>query len=221
MINFYTTKEVKKYINKTANPNYHLHELDIPFRMLVVAPSGSGKSNFVCNLLKLMCNGSGTYDEIILFCKSRYEPLYEYLNDASKGKIVVTEDLTKLPPLTEMNAKTQKLYIFDDLVLDKNPQISELYIRGRKLGVSLIFLTQSFYQTPKIIRQNARYFVILKIAGSRDLQMLLRDIAVDKTRDELMSIYNFATAEKFSVLLIDIESNDRKKYRRNFLEFIG
>jgi hypothetical protein len=118
-----------------------------------------------------------------------------------------------------MNAKTQKLYIFDDLVLDKLPQVSELFIRGRKLGCSLIFLTQSFYLTPKVIRQNTRYFVILKIAGSRDLQALLRDICVDKTKEELLKIYGYATAEKFSVLLIDTESRD-KKYRKNFLEYI-
>ena len=219
MLNFYSDPKVKKHIKKASNPNYNLHGLETPFRMLVIAPSGSGKSNFLCNLLKLMCTGNGTYDEIILFCKSRYEPLYEYLEEASKGAIVVTEDLSKLPPLKEMNASTQKLYIFDDLVLDKNPQINEMFIRGRKLGCSLIFLTQSFYQTPKIIRQNTRYFAVLKISGGRDLQMLLRDICVDKTKEELMALYNYATAEKFNILLIDTESSDRK-YRKNFMEFL-
>ena len=220
MLNFYNEPKVKKHIKKSSNPNYHLHGLEIPFRMLIIAPSGSGKSNFLCNLLKLMCVGSGTYDEIILFCKSRYEPLYEYLAEASKGSIVVTEDLSKLPPIKEMNNNTQKLYIFDDLVLEKHPEIDTLFIRGRKLGVSLIFLTQSFYQTPKIIRQNTRYFAILKISGGRDLNMLLRDICVDKTKEQLMELYNYATNEKFSVLIIDAESSD-KKYRKKFTEFLN
>ena len=53
-----------------------------------------------------------------------------------------------------------------------------MFIRGRKSGCSLRFLTRSFYSTPKIIRQYTRYFAILKISGGRDLNMPLRDIAV-------------------------------------------
>ena len=44
MENFYNKKEVKKYCSKTENPNYDLHHFDTPFRSLVVAPSGRGKS---------------------------------------------------------------------------------------------------------------------------------------------------------------------------------
>ena len=220
MINFYELKEVKKHMDDVDNPNFDLHNLSIPFRMLATAPSGSGKSNFLCNLLKKFCAGKGTFDEIILFCKSRYEPLYEYLGEASKGKIVVTEDLSKLPKINECDASSQKLFIFDDMVLDKNPLISEMFIRGRKKGISLAFLTQSFYQTPKIIRQNTRYFAILKIAGGRDLSMLLKDVCVDKTKEELLQIYKYATNEKFSVLLIDCEAPDEKRYRKNFLEYL-
>ena len=46
MENFYTKKEVKKYCIQGENPNYHLHNFDVPFRALVIAPSGSGKSIF-------------------------------------------------------------------------------------------------------------------------------------------------------------------------------
>ena len=49
MENFYNKKEVKKYCVKGENPNYDLHNFDVPFRGLVIAPSGSGKSNFITN----------------------------------------------------------------------------------------------------------------------------------------------------------------------------
>jgi len=52
---------------KTENPNYHLHNFDTPFRALVVAPSGSGKSNFITNLITLFCKGKGTFDSIYVF----------------------------------------------------------------------------------------------------------------------------------------------------------
>jgi hypothetical protein len=219
MINFYQLDEVKKHSSKSHNPNFNLHHLELPFRMLVVASSGGGKTNFVCNLLKLFCKGNGTFDEIIIFCKSKQEPLYEYLEEASKGSIVVTEDLSKLPPINDLENNTQKLYIFDDLVLDKNPFINEYWIRGRKKSVSLIYLTQSFYNTPKILRQNCRYFALLKLSGNRDLQMIMKDLSIGKSKDELMEMYEYATAEKFGVLLIDNDVID-KKFRKNFTQYL-
>ena len=47
MENYYKNKDVKKYCQKADNPNYDLHHFETPFRSLVVAPSGSGKSNFI------------------------------------------------------------------------------------------------------------------------------------------------------------------------------
>ena len=141
------------------------------------------------------------------------------MNEASKGNIVVTEDISKLPQINTLNKKTQKLYIFDDMVLDKNPLISEYFIRGRKMGVSLLFLTQSFYQTPKIIRQNTRYFIILKLSGARDLSMILKELSITKTKNELLAMYEYATQEKFDCFIIDNDTV-KNKYRKNFTEYL-
>ena len=67
MENYYQKQDVKKYCQKADNPNYNLHHFDTPFRSLVVAPSGSGKSNFITNLIALFCKGKGTYDQIYIF----------------------------------------------------------------------------------------------------------------------------------------------------------
>ena len=171
MENYYHKQDVKKYCVKTENPNYNLHHFDTPFRSLVVAPSGSGKSNFITNLIALFCKGKGTYDNIYIFCKSVDEPLYKYLSDKSKGLIEVYEDLSKLPALNDINPHKQTLIVFDDYITDikKHPIISEYFIRGRKRGCSIMFLSQSYYGTPKIIRQNINYLVVLKLGGTRDL----------------------------------------------------
>ena len=79
MENYYQKQEVKKYCNKTDNRNYPLHHFETPFRSLVVAPSGSGKSNFITNLIALFCKNKGTFDNIYIFCKSVDETLYRYL----------------------------------------------------------------------------------------------------------------------------------------------
>jgi hypothetical protein len=185
---------------------------------LVVAPSGSGKSNFITNLIALFCKGKGTYDNIYIFCKSVDEPLYRYLLEKSKGLIEVYEDLSKLPALNDINPCKQTLIIFDDMVLNikTHPIINEYYIRGRKRGCSIMFLSQSYYGTPKIIRQNINYLVVLKLGGTRDINSILRECSVDLTKVQLLKMYQDATREKFNVFIINLDKSGNERYRRNF-----
>ena len=221
MENYYNKKEVKKYCVKADNPNYDLHHFETPFRSLVVAPSGSGKSNFITNLISLFCKGKGTFDSIFIFCKSRDEPLYQFLSDKSKGLIEVHEDLLKLPALNELNPSQQTLLIFDDFFTDikKFPIISEYFIRGRKKSASIMFLSQSYYNTPKIIRQNINYCVILKLGGTRDVNAILRECSIGLTKDELLYMYKEATKNKFDCLIINLDKNGNERYRHNFLNY--
>jgi len=61
-----------------------------------------------------------------------------------------------------------------------------------------MFLSQSFYSTPKIIRQNINYCIILKLGGSRDVNALLREVSIGLTKDELMYMYETATKKKLT-----------------------
>jgi len=221
MENYYNKKEVKKYVVKTENPNYDLHHFDTPFRSLVVAPSGSGKSNFITNLISLFCKGKGTNDSIFIFCKSRDEPLYQFLGDKSKGLIEIHENLSKLTALNELKASEQTLIIFDYFITDikKFPIISEYFIRGRKRGCSLMFLSQSSYNTPKVIRQNINYCVILKLGGTRDVNSILRECSIGLTKDELLYMYQQATKQKFDVFIINLDTSSNERYRHNFLDY--
>jgi len=76
--------------------------------------------------------------------------LYQFLGDKSKGLIEVHETLEKLPASNELKPSEQTLIIFDDFITDieKDPFISEYFIRGRKRGCSLLFLSQWYYNTP-------------------------------------------------------------------------
>jgi hypothetical protein len=222
MENVYTKKEVKKYCIQGENPNYDLHNFDVPFRALVIAPSGSGKSIFLTNLITLFCKGTeGTFDNIYIFCKSRDEPLYKYLSDKSKGLIDVYENLEKLPPINDLNSCKQTLIIFDDFISDiqKHPIISEYFIRGRKKSASIMFLSQSYYGTPKIIRQNVNYLVVLKLGGSRDVNSILRECSIGLTKEQLLYMYNNATKKKFDVFIINLDKSGNERYRMNFLTF--
>jgi hypothetical protein len=99
------------------------------------------------------------------------------------------------------------------------PVISEIYTRGRKRGISTIFLSQSFYSTPKILRQNINYCIILKLGGTRDVNAILREISIGLTKDELMYMYDTATRKKFDVLIINLDKSGNERYRHNFLDY--
>jgi hypothetical protein len=188
----------------------------------VIAPSGSGKSIFLTNLITLFCKGTeGTFDNIYIFCKSRDEPLYKYLSDKSKGLIDVHENLEKLPPINDLNTCKQTLIIFDDMVTDlkKHPIISEYFIRGRKKSASIIFLSQSYYNTPKIIRQNINYCVILKLGGTRDINSILRECSIGISKEQLLYMYNEATKKKFDTMIINLDKSGNERYMTIFLDY--
>ena len=135
--------------------------------------------------------------------------------------IEIHEDLDKLPNINEFKSHEQTLLIFDDFITDvkKHPVISEIFIRGRKKGISTMFLSQSYYSSPKIIRQNVSYCVILKLGGSRDVNALLREVSIGLTKEKLMYMYNDATKEKFNCLIVNLERSGNERYRKNFLDY--
>ena len=81
-----------------------------------------------------------------------------------------------------------------------------------------MFLSQSYFNTPKIIRQNINYGIILKLGGTRDINAILRECSIGINKDELL--YNdTATRKKFDVLIINLDKSENERYRHNFLDY--
>jgi len=220
IINWYE-KMPKSFLDTPNNPNFHLHNLSIPFRMCVVSPSGSGKSNFILNLIHLFSKGKvGTFASIFIITRNSKEPLYNYLTTKAPS-IIIKEGLENAPILDKFDKNDSHLVIFDDLVLSKNLDIvSNYYIRARKLNCSVAFLSQSYFKIPPIIRSNCSYMVILKLGGNREINMILSTFGLGVTKEQLLAIYQYATREKFSPLIIDLEKEPEKRFRKGFLEII-
>ena len=53
-----------------------------------------------------------------------------------------------------------------------NPMVTELFIRGRKLNISLVFITQSYFTVPKNIRLNSTHYTAMKIPNKRELRQI-------------------------------------------------
>ena len=73
------------------------------------------------------------------------------------------------------------LIVFDDMIADMinnkklNSIVTELFIRGRKLNISIVFITQSYFKVPKDVRLNSTHFFIMKILNKRELQQIALD----------------------------------------------
>ena len=210
----------KELLDEADNPNFHLHNLKLPFRMCIVAPSGSGKTNFLCNLIGLFSKGRGTFQTLNIITRNKDEPLYKWITSKS-DQIVIKEGLTNTPPLDKYDKDFNHLLVWDDLVLSKDlSMVENYYIRARKLNVSVIFISQSYFRIPKIIRNNCSYMVLLKLSGQREVNVILSEFGLGVSKEQLIEIYKYATNEKFSPLLIDLEADSQHRFRRGILEVI-
>lgn len=211
----------KELLDKVDNPNFNLHRLKLPFRMCIVAPSGSGKTNFLVNLLSIMSSGKGTFASIHIITKNADEPLYKWIQGKS-DQIMIKEGLSNTPPLDKFDKELNHLVVWDDLVLAKDlSMVENYYIRARKLNVSVIFISQSYFKIPKIIRNNCSYMVLLKLSGNREVNMILSEFGLGVSKDQLIALYEFATREKFSPLLIDMEADKDSRFRKGLIDILS
>ena len=101
-------------------------------------------------------------------------------------------------------------------------RVEEYYIRCRKKNVSICYLAQNYFVIPKVIRNNCNYLVLLKLSGDRELNIILKENGLGLTKEQLLDMYEYATEEKFSPLIIDIESTDKThKFRKGFTEYLN
>ena len=98
--------------------------------------------------------------------------------------------------------KRKILIVFDDMIADVinnnnklNPIVTELFIRGRKLHISIVFITQSYFKVPKDVRLNSTHFFIMKIPNKRELQQTALNHSSDIDFKDFMNIYKKCTTE--------------------------
>ena len=222
-----------------ANENKKEHNLnwpyipDRPYKILIIGASGTGKTNA---LLKLI-NNQQDIDKIYLYAKDPYEEEYQYLinkrervginhlNDP-KAFIEYSNDMHKVyKNIDNYNPDKENkiLIVFDDMIADMinnkklNSIATELFIRGRKLNISLIFITQSYFKVPKDVRNNSTHFFIMKISNKRKLMQIAINHSSDINTKDFIEIYRKWTDKPYSFLVIDttLPSNNSLRFRKN------
>ena len=123
--------------------------------------------------------------------------------------------------------KIKKIIVFDDMIANiiynkkLNSIVTELFIRGRKLNISLVFITQSYFKVPKDVRLNTTHFFIAKIPNRRELQEIARNHSSDNSNKDFANIYRKCTVEPYSFLVNDttLASVNPLQFRKIFLEY--
>ena len=202
--------------------------------MLIVGPSGSAKTNALLNLIQKQ-NNNNLIDKIYLYAKDLSKPKYQFLIEKRENAGIENyNDPTAFieysntmddvfSNIDDCNPKRKRkiLILFDDMIADimtnKKCQaiIKKLFIRCRKLDISLVFITQSYFSVPKEARLNSTHYLIMKINNRKDLQQITIDHSADIDYKVFLKIYRNCTKGPYSFLTIDVH-NPTMKFRKNF-----
>ena len=101
-----------------------------------------------------------------------------------------------------------------------NPIVTEFLIRGRKLNISIVFITQSYFKVPKDVRLNSTHYFILEIPNKGELQRVALNHSRDINSKDFMKIHKKCIAEPYSFLVNDttLPSDNPSSFRKNLLE---
>ena len=184
------------------------------FRMLICGPSGSGKTNTLMHMTYNLLY----FDKIYLYAKnleqSKYRNLMKEFEPWSEeaGYDIIEASNDKIIPVKNLNGDNQKIAIFDDFVCDKNQKpIENYFIQGRHKNCCAIYLSQSYYKTPKDIRLNCSHFVIYDFPSTNEKSLICRENNVSE------QLYERATRDPYDFIYIN---KPKKQVKKNFNETI-
>ena len=116
----------------------------------------------------------------------------------------------------------RKRKVLIDMINNKklNPIVTEIYIRGCKIDISSIIISQSYFKVPKDVTLNNTQFIIMKIPNKRELQQIALNHSSDIDFKDFIEIYETYTAEPYSFLVNDttLLSDDTLSFRKNLLK---
>ena len=222
--------------NKTNHNENWPYILDHPYRILITRGSGSRKTNLLLNLIE----NQPEIDKIYLYAKDPYKPKYQYLVNKREGVginhfkdpkafIEYSNDMHDVyKNIDDYNPDKENkiLIVFDDMIADMinnkklNSIVTELFIRGRKLNIHLVFITESYFKVPKDVRLNTSHFFIAQTPNKRKFQQIAKNHSSDINTKDFVNIYRKHAAEPYSFLVIDttLPSNNPLSFRKNLFK---
>ena len=144
--------------------------------------------------------------------------LIEYSNDMDN----VYENIDEY----NIDKERKILMVFDDMIADMidnkdlNSIVTNLFIRCRKVNLSLAFITQSYFKVLKNVRLSTTHFFIMKIPNKREFQQIALNYSSDISTKELIQIHKKFTAEPYSFLVNDtmLTSDNLLMFKKNIFD---
>ena len=203
---------------------------DWPFRMLILGPSGSGKTNTLLHLIEKF----HPIDKIYLYAKDTDEEKYQYLINKREQAgiknlsdphsfIEYSSDMNDLlEDINNYNKKRDKkvLIIFDDMIADIMRSekfkaiVKELFIRCRKLNISIVFKTQSYFRTPKDGRLNSTHYILMKMGNKKELKSIAEENSGHLDFKDFLKVYNYCTKDPYSFMMVDTRPTARLTFKK-------
>ena len=211
-----------------------LEDNNWPFRMLIIGPSGSGKTNTLPHLI----NNLHLIDKIYLYAKDIHEPKYEYLiNKREQAGIKNLNDLHAfieyshdtndvLDDINNYNKNRDKkvLIFFDDMIanIEYNKKfkriIKELFYRARKINVSIVFITQSYFKALKDAGLNSMHYILMKIGNKKEFKKIAEEKSGHLDYKDFLKMYYYCTEDPYSFMTIDTRPTATIPFKKNFDE---
>ena len=208
-----------------------------PFRMLIIEPSGSGKTKSLLHLI----NNLHPIDKIYLYAKDINEPKYEYLINKREQAgiknlndpyafIEYSDDMDDvLDDINNYNKNRDKkvLIVFDDMIADIEYNkkfkriIKELFYRACKINVSIVFITQSYFRALKDARLNSTHYILMKIDNKKELKSIAEEKSGHLDYKDFLKMYDYCTKEPYSFMTIDVRPTATIPFKKNFDEPIN
>ena len=122
------------------------------------------------------------------------------------------------------NRDKKVLIVFDHMIAGieyiKNfkKMIEELFYRGRKLNISIVFITQSYFRALKDARLNITHYLLMKIGNKKELKSIAEEKLGNVDYKDFLRMYNYCTKEPYSVMTIDARLTATKVFKKNFNE---
>ena len=240
----YKKLDIKPILTKNKKAKHNNYNLipSYPNRTLFVAPTGSGKSVVIVNLLTRKRYLRNFFDVILFYSPNvNYEEEHIEIKIKNEKAEIKFEEKFKEKEFGAMVHKLMKeqkelkdkkkpmkkiLIILDDFASDKkvmkSKTLKDLFFAGRKYGICVWVTSQYYKIVPPDIRTNAEHLVIFSRQPSSELKKIAEEISIGKyTKKKIIEIFDEISTIDYSFLHYNRKQPINKRYMINFESFIN
>lgn len=205
-----------------SNPHKaHSPLLPSSIRAVICGPSNCGKTNA---MLSLLINPYGLkFENIYIYSKSLHQPKYQILAEILKpiNELGYYTFDTHEEVIDPSNAKPNSIFVFDDVICEKQERVRDYFSRGRHNAVDCFYLSQTYTRIPKhLIRDNVNFLILFK-QDDLNLKHVYDDhVTTDMTYQQFKIMCKECWKDKYGFLTIDKDSSGVGRYRKGFDTFI-